>query len=179
VSLLAAITLFGLQAIDRCYADEVKILPLRISVTECLIFESDESVFTLNFKDFVRGAKTKTSTGRYKLIANNVHRTQDVVMARFEPIAGFGPKKGVKDEIALEADFRKFHKVFGNAVLIESNSGFISLGEREIGLADKVVQSGRGKLINGVFQIRYRATALRDLEAGNRTGRLILTFMDT
>ena len=143
---------------------------LQIVSASSIDFTADQSSFTLNFSDFKSGSTTNTAEVNYSVLANNVVRSDDVVLARLdEPFPG----------IAFQAQFGSYAKKGGNSHLVESQSGFVAIGSDDIGLADKVLDEGDGKMLDGSFVIRYQAKALEDQAAGEHSRTLTVTVADT
>ncbi len=133
-------------------------------------FTSNRSSFTLNFSKFTRGVTTNTTDVTYTIKANNVVRTEGVVLAKLDDLF---------PNIALQAQLDSYTKNGGDAHLVATSNGFISVTTQEAGLANKVVDEGSGKILDGTFMIHYQAKALEDLAAGEHIRTLTVIFADT
>jgi len=133
-------------------------------------FTADLSSFTLNFSGFERGATTNTADMTCTIKANNVVRTEGVVLAKLDDLF---------PNIALQAQLDSYTKNGGDAHLVATSNGFVSVTTQEVGLADKVVDEGSGKILDGTFVIHYQAKALEDQAAGEHIRTLTVIFADT
>ena len=138
-------------------------VPLEISAQTAIVFMADQSSFTLSFTDFKRGARTNTVDVTYTVQANDVTRADDVVIARLDSLF---------PNIGFQGQFGSYVEKGGNATLTPSQSGFVTLGTSDVGLAKK---SG-GKMLDGTFIVTYQAEALEDQAAGEELRTLIVTF---
>lgn len=105
----------------------------------------------------------------YTIMANDVGRLQDLILVRVSPeIEG----------IALETRMASYAKQGGTARLTANSSDFVTISADDRGVADKTVDEGEGKILDGQLTLLYRARALRDLEAGMHEATLIVSFAD-
>ena len=144
-------------------------IQIQVQAPQAISFTADQSSFTLTFSDFVDGAVSDIGSVTYSIQANDVQRTQSVVLGRLDSLFS---------GIVLEGDFQTYTKNAGNASLVQSQSGFLAINTTDVGLADKVIDAGSGRNMNGTFTIGYRARATQDLEAGNQVQMLTITFVD-
>ena len=146
------------------YAQEGGGVPLQIDTQTAIVFTADQSSFTLSFSDFKQGAHTNTAEVTYTIQANDVTRADDVVMARLESLF---------PNIGFRGQFGSYVDQGGNATLVASQSGFVTLNTTDVGLARK---NGEGKMLDGTFVITYQAEALQDQPAGEELRALTVTF---
>ena len=144
-------------------------IQLEIQAESVIDFSSDRSSFTLNFSHFRSGSLTDAVSVNYSVVANDVARTDHVVLARLDDLF---------PGITFEAEFGAYVKRGGNAHLVASQSGWVSVTQQDTGLADKVIDEGEGKMLDGTFGITYQAKAIEDLEAGQHLRTLTVTFTD-
>ncbi len=78
--------------------------------------------------------------------------------------------------IAIEGRMSQFSNIAGTAHLVSNSSDYATLSTVDVGVADKVIDVGEGRVIDGTLALSYRARALRDLTAGNRETTLIVSF---
>lgn len=145
-------------------------ISLQIVSQPSLVFMTDQSSFTLFFSNFTSGSVTNIMDVNYNIMANDVTRINDVVLARLD---------AVFPDIALEAQFGSYVKRGGNAHLTASSPGPVTVTTQDVGLAHKVVEEGDGKLLDGTLTIRYQARALQNLAAGQYFGTLTVSFTHT
>ncbi|MFA6600737.1 MAG: hypothetical protein WC352_00315 [Candidatus Omnitrophota bacterium] len=142
---------------------------INLDVTRSLDFTSDQSSFQLTFDNYRQGAVTNEVSVNYTFSGNSVTRMTDLVSARVDQdLPG----------INFQAQMGAFSKKSGDAVLVPSRSGFATLGTLDTGLANKVIQSGSGLIVDGTASITYRAAAAQNLSAGQHTVVIIVTFAD-
>ena len=142
---------------------------LQIEVQNSLNYTSDQSTFELTFPDFTKGSVTNTVSVHYSLMANDVGRMQGVISGHLEaPFPG----------IDFQARVCPYSRRSGNASLVPASSGFVGVTTDDTGWANKVVDEGDGKLIDGSLVIDYRAVATEDQPAGQQTGMLTVSFVD-
>ena len=140
---------------------------LEIVSERCIDFTADRSSFTLTFSSFTAGSVTNSVDVTYSVMSNDVVRSNGVVTARLSDVF---------PGIDLLAQFGSYTKKAGNASLTAANSGFVTVPATDTGLADKVVDSGNGRLMDGSFVVRYQAKALQDQAAGGQLRTLTVTF---
>jgi hypothetical protein len=141
------------------------------SVPSTLSIAADTSNFTLTFSDFVSGAETNVQPVVYTVRGNNVTKTTGVVAGQLSDLF---------TGMDLQAKVGPYTKTSGNASLLASSGNFTSiLATSAVGLADRVLDSGSGKSINGKLPIDYKAVATQDLDAGDQTKTLTVSFIDT
>ena len=142
-----------------------------ITVPTKLEIKANTANFTLTFADFAKSSETDSKTVVYGLKGNNVTRLTSVLTGQ---LAALFPN------IDFQADVGAFTKVSGNATIVEAGAGFRTIGAAApLGLANKQVDSGTGKMVNGTLPITYKAVALNDLETGTFTQTLTISFIDT
>lgn len=151
------------------YSQGVQV-PIEILSETSIDFTADRASFSLDFSQFTKGATTNTVEVNYTIMANDVVRTKDVVLVKLDDLF---------PNIALQAQFDSYTKQGGNARLAASPDKFVTVTTREKGLADKTVDEGDGKILDGAFVIRYQAEALKALEAGEYIRTLTVIFADT
>lgn len=161
--------LLGLfPAVPFSYGEGVDIV-LHINAERSLNFTSDQLSFNFTFPDFRNGSVTNTAQATYTFSANDAGRMQNLVLARVDQ-----ELTGVR----FEAQMGPFTKTSGNAHLVPSHSGFVSLTTADTGLADKVIDEGDGLVLDGTASITYRAVATQDLTAGQRYAVITVSFVD-
>lgn len=142
---------------------------LQIEIQPALNYGSDHSTLDLIFPDFTNGAVTNTISVNYSLMANDVGRTQGVISGHLEQLL---------PGIDFQANVGSYSKLSGNASLVPAASGFVVVTTEETGFADKVVDEGDGKLVDGTLMITYRAVITGDQPAGQQTGMFTVSFVD-
>lgn len=145
-------------------------VPLEILSQSSIEFTADRSSFTLAFSDFKKDSTTNQEDVTYSVKANEVVRTDDVAVARLDDLF---------PNIAFQAQFVSYTKRGGNAQLVAAQPGWISITVQDTGIADKVRETGTGKLVDGTFVVRYQAQAIEDQAAGEHIRTLTVTFADT
>ena len=148
------------------FADGTNV-PLEIFSQPAIDFTSDQSSFALGFSDFKKGAATNAVDVTYSIMANDVVKTDDVVLARLDDLF---------PNIDFRARFGAYTERGGDATLVASQSGFATVGTADISLAKK---EGSGKMLDGTFVISYQAQALEDQPAGEEVRTLTVTFAPT
>lgn len=142
-----------------------------VSVPTILDITADTSNFTLTFADFAKNSETDLKTVNYTVKANNMTKVTGVVTAQLGTLF---------TNIDLKADVGAYNKLGGTASLIEAASGFTTvLAASAVSLANRQIDSGTGKIVRGVLPITYKAVATNDLDAGNLTQTLTVSFIDT
>lgn len=141
---------------------------LEILSQTAVSFTADQTSFVLEFPDFKKDAVTNSVSVSYSIQANEVLRTDDVVMARLD--AAF-------DNIAFETRFISYADTAGNgdATLVSSQADFVAISTNDIGIARKE----GGQMLDGSFVVTYRAQALEDQPAGEEVRTLTVTFAPT
>lgn len=142
---------------------------LQIEIQPALNYGSDHSTLDLIFPDFTNGAVTNAISVNYSLMANDVGRTQGVISGHLEQLI---------PGIDFQANVGSYSKQSGNASLVPASAGFVVVTTDETGLADKVVDEGDGKLVDGTLTITYRAVITGDQPAGQQTGMYTVSFVD-
>jgi len=132
-------------------------------------FTSSQTSFQLALPGYQNGMISDPATVDYQVMANAVGRLEDLVLIRL-----MSPMDG----IAIEGRMIQFSKTAGTAHLVSNSSDYVTLSTADAGLADKVIDEGEGRIIDGSLMLSYRARALRDLEAGNHEATLIVSFAD-
>ena len=132
-------------------------------------FTANQSSFQITLPDYQQGTASEALEISYSIMANDVGRLEDLVLVRL--MAEF-------DGIALEARMGTFSDHGGTAHLTASSSDFKAMSTTDLGLANKAINSGDGRMIDGDLTLFYRAKALKDLEAGRRDNTLIVSFVD-
>ena len=145
------------------------IVTFEIDSQSSINFTTNPPSFTLNFSDFRKNSVTNTVNVSYIVSANDVTRLDGVLLGRLDDLF---------PDISFEADFGSYVKTGGNARLVEAEPGYETVTAQNVGIANKVVDAGDGKLIEGQFDINYRARALDDLVAGSHYRVLTLTFTE-
>ena len=145
-------------------------VPLEIAASTSIDFTADRSSFALNFPNFTKGSVTNLVEVHYSVIANDVVRTEGVVLAKLDEAF---------PNISLQTQFDSYNKRDGNAHLAPAQNEFVTLTTQDVGLANKIVDEGNGKMLDGTFIIRYRAEALEDQVAGQHLRTLTVIFADT
>lgn len=143
---------------------------LQIESQTAIDFTTDQSSFSLSFTAVTSGSGTNTVDVTYTIMANDVVRVDDVVLARLDDLF---------PDIHFQGKFGSYSKKGGNASLVASQAGFVTITTSDTSLVDKVVDDGDGKLIDGSFIITYQAKAIQDLAAGEHVRTLTVTFADT
>ena len=132
-------------------------------------FTSRQTSFQLTLPGYQNGLNSDPAFVEYQVMANSVGRLQNLVLIRL-----MSPMDG----IAIESRMSQFSKTSGTAHLISNSSDYVTLSTVDAGVADKVIDEGDGRIIDGNLTLSYRARALRDLEAGNHEATLIVSFAD-
>jgi len=132
-------------------------------------FTSTETSFQLPLPGYQSGMTSDTAAVEYQIMANDVGRLEDLVLIRL---------MSSMDGIAIESRMSQFSKTAGTAHLVSNSSDYIMLSTVDAGVADKAIDEGDGRIIDGSLTLTYRARALRDLEAGNHEATLIVSFAD-
>ncbi|MBU3759226.1 MAG: hypothetical protein FGM27_04775 [Candidatus Omnitrophica bacterium] len=170
---VAGLTAITLMLAPRSVLADTKTVQhgVTLSVPTKLELTADAANFTLTFADFAKSSETDSKTVVYGLKGNNVTRLTSVLTGQ---LAALFPN------IDFQADVGAFTKVSGNATIVEAGAGFRTIGAAApLGLANKQVDSGTGKMVNGNLPITYKAVALNDLETGTFTQTLTISFIDT
>lgn len=150
------------------YGEGVSVV-LHIDAERSLNFTSDQLSFNFTFPDFQKGSATNTAQATYTFSANDAGRMQSLVLARVDQdLPG----------IRFEAQMGSFSKTSGTAHLVSANPGFVPLTTSDIGLADKVIDEGDGRILDGTAPITYRAVATEDLTAGQHFAVITVSFVD-
>jgi hypothetical protein len=150
---------------------ESKLQFVKIAVPEILSIETN-SAFTLTMQDFVAGSSSDTYTSLYIFKSNN-NRAADGATVVYAHL------NNAFDDIQLFANVGVYVKQGGNASLMEVTAGEVEILTTATDLAKKVIDSGNGKILRGQMPITYRATAATDLQSGNQSRTLTVTFSDT
>lgn len=132
-------------------------------------FTSNQTSFQLTLPGYQNGMTSDPAAVEYQVMANAVGRLEDLVLIRL---------MSAMDGIAIESRMSQFSKTEGTAHLVSNSSDYVTLSTVDAGLADKVIDEGEGRIIDGSLTLSYRARALRDLEAGNHETTLIVSFAD-
>jgi hypothetical protein len=141
------------------------------SVPSIISITADTANFTLTFSDFVTASETNTQLVNYTVKANNMTKTTGVVT---------GQLSGLFTGMDLRADIGTYVKAGGDARLVESGAGFLTIGTvAAVNLADRAVDTAPGKKIRGVLPVTYKAVATADLDAGTQNKTLTISFIDT
>jgi hypothetical protein len=155
----------AMAANDEAHHQVSVIVPNVISIT------STVGDFPLEFSDFVKDSETNVKQVIYTVKSNNMTKSKDVIEAELD---------GLFDDIDFKADMVGYTKKGGTASLTEASpAGFKVIGTSKVSLCDRKVDSGNGKLIKGELTINYKAVAKADLDAGDQSQSLTLTFTDT
>ena len=164
MGLVVALVCLGGKTLDAEIHFQIEILS-----EGSINFTTGESSFPLRFSDFRAGSLTTVVGATYSISANSVVRTEGVVLARLD---------SPFPDIAFQAQFVSYTKNGGNARLVPAQSGYVTVGVQDVGLADKVADSGNGQMLDGTFVINYRAQAINDLIAGSHFRILTVTFTE-
>jgi hypothetical protein len=148
--------------------DSAEIL-FHLNSQSSISFTSSQTSFQLTLPGYQNGMISDSSDVQYQIMANAVGRLEDLVLIRL-----MSPMDG----IAIEGRMGQFSKEAGTAHLVSNSSDYVALSTTDTGLADKVIDEGEGRIIDGSLTLSYRARALRDLEAGNHEATLIVSFAD-
>ena len=132
-------------------------------------FTSSQSSFQLTLPNYQTGTVSPAVTVEYQVMANDVGRLEDLVLARLLTAL---------DGVSLESRMDQFSKTSGTAHLVSNASGYTTLEAQDVGLADKVIDEGDGRIIDGSLTVSYRARAVRALEAGVHETTVIVSFAD-
>ncbi len=167
IAILAG-TLFALTPRVLAEGEGVDVL-LHFNSQSAVSFTSSQSSFDLTLPDFSAGSISPTAEVGYSIIANDVGRIQDVVMAHLDvPIDG----------IALEVRLGSFSSNGEQSHLVSPGSGFVTLNTFDQGVADKVTDAGDGKIVDGNLTLQYRARLTQELPAGPHEATVTVTFVD-
>jgi hypothetical protein len=71
-----------------------------------------------------------------------------------------------------------FNKQSGNARLVPAGTDFVPLTSADTGLANKVIDDGDGRILDGTAPITYSAVATEDLTAGQHFAIITVSFVD-
>jgi hypothetical protein len=141
------------------------------TVPSLISIAADTANFTLTFSDFVTASETNTQLVNYTVKANNMTRTLGVVT---------GQLSALFTGMDLRADVGTYVKASGDARLVESAAGFITIGNvTAVNLANRAIDTAPGKKIRGVLPVTYKAVATADLDAGSQNQTLTISFIDT
>jgi len=132
--------------------------------------QADQANFTLAFSDFASGSVSGNQVVNYSVKANNVTKTVGVVQAQLNSLF-----TGVN----FQANAGPYSLTGGNASLLASNSGFVTVGTSATNLYNRNKLSGNGNIVYGSFPVTYQATATSDLSPSSSTSTLTVTFIDT
>ncbi len=141
-----------------------------IQVPHVLSFSGDKSDFQLTFEDWEAGSESNVETVTYSVQANNVIRDKGVVQAILTSLS---------EDISMSADVGTYMREGGNAVLAESNAGYVRIKDMPVDLCDKLTESGTGRVLRGKILINYKALSLKDLESGDHPLQLQVTLIET
>ena len=130
----------------------------------------DIESFTLHFDDITPGSETDTQMVTYRVKANDLNKDKGVVQAHLN--ASY-------PNIEVKADVGTYAKMGGNAVLVESAEGYVTLGETWTSLCDKQTLEGSGRVAVGTFGINYKAVATGYLEKKDIGVSIVITLVDT
>ena len=109
---------------------------LQINSQPAIDFTADQTSFTLTFSDFKKGSTTNTVDVTYSIMANDVVRLDGVILGKLDDLF---------PSIDFQVDFGSYTKKGGNAHLVESASGFVTMTTSDTPLANKVIENGGGK----------------------------------
>ena len=146
---------------------ESEVIIFEIDSSSAINFSSNPPSFTLTFPDFRTGARTNRVDVIYSVVANDVVRANDVVFAKLDDLF---------PNISLQARLGTYTKRSGNASLVAVSPGWVTVTTQDTGLANKVTDSGDGKMVDGTFGIGYQAEAIQDLVSGQHYQTLTVTF---
>jgi len=144
-------------------------LLFHLSAQSSISFTSNQTSFQLTLPGYHQGLTSEPAAIEYQVMANDVGRLSDLVLVRV---------MSALDGVAIESRMSQFSNVGGTAHLVSNSSEYAVLTTSDVGLADKVVDEGDGRIIDGSLVLSYRARALRDLEAGNHETTVIVSFAD-
>ncbi len=166
--ILAFLLISFLSGITMSYGEGISVV-LHIDAERSLNFTSDQLSFNFIFPDFQTGSVTNAAQATYAFSANDAGRMQNLVLARVDQeLPG----------IRFEAQMGTFNKLSGNAHLVPIDPGFVPLTTSDTGLADKVIDEGDGRILDGTAPITYRAVATQDLTAGQQFAVITVSFVD-
>lgn len=166
-SILMAALLLSVPAASG--AGELASHQVTISVPQASEISGDLQSFNLAFQDFLQGSETNQQVVNYRIKANNLSRNSGVVQAKVSVSI---------DGVSVKADVGAYHKQAGNAHLVESNAGFISLGENYTHLCDRQTDSGDGAVAVGNFSVTYKAAADQAISAQDVLVELSIVIVD-
>lgn len=162
--LLRFLPVLFFSSVAHLHAEEP--IQLEILSETAVSFNADQTSFVLEFSDFRQNAVTNTVSVSYAIQANEVLRTDDVVLARLD--ADF-------NNTAIQGRFMSYTANGGDATLVASNADFVAIDATDAGLARKE----GGQMLDGSFIVTYRAKALEDQPAGEEVRTLTVTFAPT
>ena len=146
-----------------------------IVVNPGLSISDDTGDFSLTFDRGSRGAGSSTQVVNYKVFGNGLPSSalDGVVTAKIN-----NPLQGIE----LQADVGGFTNqgTPGNIELHEHVGGFQEVSVQPVPLADKAATTGtQAKVLNGTLPVTWKATAVKDLPAGQYPVVLTVTLRDS
>lgn len=143
-------------------------LPIEISAASVFSFSSSKGSFDFSFQNFSKGTSPQAVSIDYQIQANDVRGNSGLLIAQIN---------SVFDGVDFYVQLGAYQNLGGNASLVKAGSDFILLSSSMHSIANKQKLSGNGKILWGNFSMLYKVTANKDLEAGNQTRILTLTFL--
>ncbi|MFA6600732.1 MAG: hypothetical protein WC352_00290 [Candidatus Omnitrophota bacterium] len=140
-----------------------------VSVLDTLTFTADTTDITLSFPTYVAGTESSTKTVIYTAESNNMRQAdgQPAINVNLDALY---------TGLDLKAQVGTYTKTSGNASLIASSAGYVTIGTTNTGVAKKTASTGDGKQLKGTIPITYKAVATADLSTANQTHLLFVTL---
>jgi len=165
---VAVALLFVFSFVPQTFAANNASHVVTVRVPELLNISADTSNFMLTFSDYVTGSESDTQTVNYTVKANKMTKASGVIS---------GALGTLFTGVDLKADVGVYTKAGGTASLVESEAGYITIGDSATDLADRQVDAGSGLNTRGSLPITYKAVATADLDAGDQQQTLTISFI--
>jgi hypothetical protein len=144
---------------------------IRFSVPSFVRIKADKSSITLKMQDFSRNSLSNEESVTYVVAANDVTLSRNVVMVKLDDRF---------ENVELQVKFLQYERLHGNASLVAAKASWLNVRhKRGRGVANKITHQGSGKLIHGRFDLKYRASAKKDLPSGEQLRNLTVTIIDS
>ncbi|PIQ82143.1 MAG: hypothetical protein COV76_05240 [Candidatus Omnitrophica bacterium CG11_big_fil_rev_8_21_14_0_20_64_10] len=146
-----------------------------IRVNGKLSITDDTGDFTLTFGDFTTGSDSTVQQVQYRVQSN------DMTLSALNGVVSAQISSAV-DGVDLKGDVGTITNLGGpnNVQLEEQHTGYATVGTAGTELCKKGATTGSsGKILNARVPIDWRATATKDLAAGDYTTKLVVTLKDS